>query len=416
MQYILFLIYITVILYAFRIYNVHKNTGFAFAIIASLFVVKVLAGIIHVYFQWHAYEICDVKYSFYQCLLELKQFSITPKRMLHQWLFEWEDVSNHLNFFKQENTVYWSSLGRIINDRFMLLCSLLSFGNIYINVIFYNVIFFIGQLLLYKIFYYLQPAKKVWFIISIFLLPSILFWGSGMTKDGFILFAMAVILYNTFTYKQEKKKSSIVYIVACLLLILCLRYFFFLCFTPFYFLWLGSYYFKNKTSYYVCLLVCISSILLASNNINSKANFYTILVTKQQEFLKAKGNSDIHNITLESNFNSFIHNLPSAINNVLFEPRDGITLKWTYRMSAIDTLLQLLLLVVCICYIKKKNYQTFYTFCIIYVISMLLFIGYTVPNLGALLRYKTTFITLLFPCLIALSEIPFLKKINITHE
>jgi hypothetical protein len=41
---------------------------------------------------------------------------------------------------------------------------------------------------------------------------------------------------------------------------------------------------------------------------------------------------------------------------------------------------------------------------------MYLFIGYTIPNCGALVRYKSEFTALLIPALVALSEVPFLKR------
>jgi hypothetical protein len=39
-----------------------------------------------------------------------------------------------------------------------------------------------------------------------------------------------------------------------------------------------------------------------------------------------------------------------------------------------------------------------------------LFIGYTIPNCGALVRYKSAFTCLLIPSLVALSEVPFLAR------
>jgi hypothetical protein len=42
--------------------------------------------------------------------------------------------------------------------------------------------------------------------------------------------------------------------------------------------------------------------------------------------------------------------------------------------------------------------------------TVYLFIGYTIPNSGALVRYKSEFTVVLLSALVGLSEVPFLKR------
>jgi hypothetical protein len=43
--------------------------------------------------------------------------------------------------------------------------------------------------------------------------------------------------------------------------------------------------------------------------------------------------------------------------------------------------------------------------------TVYLFIGYTIPNAGALVRYKSEFTVVLLSALVGLSEVPFLKRL-----
>jgi hypothetical protein len=80
-------------------------------------------------------------------------------------------------------------------------------------------------------------------------------------------------------------------------------------------------------------------------------------------------------------------------------------------MAAVDTLFVIGLIMLFVLFIKRKNMQElFYVMLLFFAFSMYLFIGYTIPNCGALVRYKSEFTALLIPALVALSEVPFLKR------
>jgi hypothetical protein len=409
LQYFLFIFYTILCIYAFKVYNVNRNTGISFNILSILFIVKLIAGVINQYIQNHSYVSNDSQGSFYQGFYELNLFREKPVMMLKYWLFSWEDIGNHLNIFKQENTVYWGTLGRLVNDRFMLVCTLLSFGNYYVNIIFYNALFFIGQLYLFKIFYQLQPEKKWFLILVIFLLPSSLYWGTGMNKDGFILTSIGFIVYATTKFFEQKSLKYIFIILGSLTLMLCVRNFYFLCFLPFYILWL-LFYKSQKVFYYFTFVFLIAGTAFLFSSKLSSINFLDIVVHKQQEFLSAKGYSDMLTPELNNTPSSFIKHFPTAISHGFLSPTFKLNDKIKYQLSALDMLFSVIIILISILFIKRKNIHSLYIFLIFYCIAMILFIGYTIPNAGALLRYKATFITLLLPCLVCLSEIPFLKK------
>ncbi len=123
--------------------------------------------------------------------------------------------------------VFYNHLGTLVLMKFMTLANILSFGHQYVNVIFFNVVFLSGQLALYKAFYLQDKENKWWYVGCIFWLPSVLFWCSGINKDGFMLFSIGLLVYSTYRYLSSKKASWILAILVSMLLVFVTRYFYF---------------------------------------------------------------------------------------------------------------------------------------------------------------------------------------------
>jgi len=136
-----------------------------------------------------------------------------------------------------------------------------------------------------------------------------------------------------------------------------------------------------------------------------------IIVAKQHAFFSMWGYSDMQTPILENTFSSFVINLPSACDHIFLRPYVSATNPLKYQLAAVDTLFVVGLIMLFMLFIKRKNMQElFYVMLLFFAFSMYLFIGYTIPNCGALVRYKSEFTALLIPALVALSEVPFLKR------
>lgn len=97
-----------------------------------------------------------------------------------------------------------------INDNrvFVRLNSVFSFfslNSIHIHSLFINFLSFTGLIALYKTFRTeLQGKEKLLFIV-LFMMPSVLFWGSSLLKESFMLFNFGMFIY--FFNKAIEKKS-----------------------------------------------------------------------------------------------------------------------------------------------------------------------------------------------------------------
>ncbi len=395
----------------FRIYNLPQRVGLPFGLICFLFGFKILFGIINLYFHNSEYLNNDAHFMYVQAMLMLDDFAQQPMAMLGEWLFNWGDIHEHFNFFKKGNAVYWSDIGRLMHQRFMVLCAVLSFGCEYVTVLFYNMLYFIGLLALYKSFTHFRPNQKWLFIILIFFIPSVAFWTSGIHKDGLILSLVGMVSWASIKLMDKKHWKNFILLGVLLIFLFGVRYFYFLVFLPFYItFWLTR---KNKKPFIAYAVVAFLGIVcfLFSGYINKKTNFLSLVVNKQQEFLSAKGYSDMATPLLDETPRSFMRNFPVAMQHIFIEPIPQIGYQLKYDITAIDALLVLIALLIAIWRLKRKYLQnSFFYLLFFYSIFCLAFIGYTIPNLGALVRYESPFICLQLLCLFAMGDAS-LKKL-----
>ncbi|MBI2269933.1 MAG: hypothetical protein HYU69_06180 [Bacteroidetes bacterium] len=104
--------------------------------------------------------------------------------------------------------------------RLSVLFRLFSMGFYQVHNVFINALSFAGLVALYKAFVGYATGKNKLLFIAIFLVPTVLFWGSGVIRESFILFAMGFTIYywNRLTAEQGNAKNIIAFIVFILLL------------------------------------------------------------------------------------------------------------------------------------------------------------------------------------------------------
>ena len=104
-------------------------------------------------------------------------------------------------YYKQMNNWYRVFESNIYNDshtiiRFNAFIRLFSFGYFNVHTVFMCFLSFTGLVALYKFFVVYMRDKKKELFFAVFLIPSVLFWGSGVLKEAILLFGMGVMLFN----------------------------------------------------------------------------------------------------------------------------------------------------------------------------------------------------------------------------
>ena len=410
---LILIFYFAFFCWGFHIYDLPKKLGLSLRVVILLFGVKVIFGCLNLYFHNSEYIATDAHNYYTQVLEMLTDFPSRPVYYLNDWIFNWSEISTHLNILDKSNAIYWSDIGRLFHQRFLIVTTILSFGHEYVNIVFYNVFFFIGLLGLYKTFIYFKPDQKWIFILIIFFIPSITFWCSAINKDGFVLSLIGYVSWATLSFIKTKTWRNTLLLIFLLFLLLVVRYFYFLIFFPLFLLFFLVR--KNRRPFYSFLGIVLIGIcgFLFINQLIPGLDLMQLVVKRQQEFLQAKGYSDLMTPELENNAMSFISSFPIAISHIFIEPIQNMGNKLKYDLAAFDSILILVLIFIALIKLKRKNFSIAFLWVLLfYSVICLIFIGYTIPNLGAIVRYESPFICLLLLSLFALGNFEF-KRIKL---
>ncbi|MBI4929451.1 MAG: DUF2142 domain-containing protein [Bacteroidetes bacterium] len=104
--------------------------------------------------------------------------------------------------------------------RFNALVDIFSFSNYHVHTVFICFLSLTGLMGIYKSFSSFLSNKKKELFAAIFLLPSVLFWGSGVLKEGLIVFFLGMVIYHYQKFIQEgvsAKRLCLVFIFLFLL-------------------------------------------------------------------------------------------------------------------------------------------------------------------------------------------------------
>ncbi len=318
------------------------------------------------------------------------------------------------NLFIGQNS-YWNDLKSNIVIKLMAVCNVFTFKNYYANVVFFNFLFFFGPVAFYRLMKGLI-ANKFILTISIFCIPSFLFWCSGAHKDGLIFSCLGVLMYHINNFIRQKNFFWRPFIIClfCFALMFALRNFMALFFLPALLVWVlcERYPYRKipviSLVYGFCLMV-----FFLSPYINKQTNLLQYIVEKQGEFKQLQGSSQIAVPDLQPQALSFIQFLPAAIDIAFFRPHINEMKNLSYLPAIAETIL--LWVFALFCLIKRKKlpveYASIIIFCFCFSVSVLLVAGYTNIFSGAIVRYRSLELPLLF---VPLTSFLISKKTNYT--
>jgi hypothetical protein len=313
-------------------------------------------------------------------------------------LFRTTYEGGYSNFLGTHNS-WWNDVKASFLVKTMAIFNLFSFGNYYVNVIFISFLTLFGPVAIYRVMRDVFPSKKLPVLFSTFLIPSFLYWTSGLHKEGIIFTAVAVIVYHFYFGLKERRFPlyRIMCIIFGFLLILILRNFLIFILIPSLTAWFLCGRFQIKPGFTFGLVFLFSILLFfTAGYINPVLDFPAATVQKQHEFLKLSGGSTVPVNELKPTAGSFAKNAPEALSLSVLRPYPSDVRHLLSLVAAVE--INLLLLIFIIFLFCRKNgapLNPFVFFCIFFSFSVLIMIGYTVNNLGAIARYRSIVLPLL---------------------
>jgi hypothetical protein len=300
---------------------------------------------------------------------------------------------------------YWNDAKGNFFIKVLSVFNIFSRGHYYINVIFYSFITLFGPIAIYRVMKDVYPGKQTAVLVATFLIPSFLYWTSGIHKEGLIFTGIALIIFNIYFGLKENKISfkRLFFILLGLLILLVLRNFLFVLIIPAILAWLlGSRFPKRSLAIFSGTYIICGVLFFTLRYISPSLDFPTAVVERQKSFSQLQGGSGVPIKTLEPGFISFIKSTPQAINLSTIRPYPSDVKHILSLAAAVE--INILLLLFAVCLFVKTNVvksKLLIYFCLFFSFSVLLSIGYTVNFLGAIVRYRSIVIPLLIIPMIA---------------
>ena len=408
---VLFILYFLLLgLWLTRIKMV-KQCGIELPTVLLLFTVKILAGIaVGLASQYIFKDNSDYYHTNQYGIQEYHSLINTPKIFFTDIFFS--NYAERGEFFGSKGS-YWNDLRYNIIYKVLAFTNIFSQGNYYINSLFFNFVSFLSCILLYRVFKDVYPLKKWAVIIGCFLLPSTLYFGSGIHKDLIVLTAISVFCYALhFGLKQGFRVKKISFLILSFLAILLVRNFIAVILLPCAATWFISYKYRLlAVKSFATLLAAGILGTIALHYISEKVDPLQIVVNKQQAFFSAgKANTDYTIDTLQPTVKSFFTEAPSALRHSFFSPYPGEFSNFYMNIFSVEIIIYWLLFLIMLITRNRSNktWNSFIIFGITFTFLIFLFTGYITPAAGALIRYRSIY----FPFLM----IPILCEINSKKE
>ncbi|WP_336516774.1 hypothetical protein [Pollutibacter soli] len=293
-------------------------------------------------------------------------------------------------FFSTSDS-YWNDLKHNIMIKFAGILNLFSGSNYYVNIIFYNFIVFFGPVALYRSVRYFTSENKNIYLFLCFLFPTTVFWTCGFHKEGLLFTSVSLIIFYCLkAFYSTWRWTSVLMIIFLFGLIFLLRNNIIFALVPAWLLWMLSHHFPKKTQViFVSGVVFFLLLFFTSKYFIPRLDLPESVRQRQIEFMLLGGNTYVQMDTLQPNVMGFVKHLPIAADMAFLRPHPGEG-SFFYIPFTIESVTVIVFAILALTRKRKPMPdKPFLYFMLMYAIGLLLLIGYTITNTGAVIRYRS---------------------------
>ena len=313
----------------------------------------------------------------------------------------------------------------LLNDnrtiiRYNALLDLFTQGNLWLNLIISAFVAFCGSYLLALAMLGFAGGRRWAAVVAAFLVPSVVFWSSGMMKECLVMFSLGLLMFSwTALWRKFGIIKLLVVFVSAWLLLLS-KFYILLAMLP------GLVIFAAPTKFGAKKLLISSVVVFAlvvvlfffSGNIFGYDLVDTI-VKKQHDFINMVtyeadySGSNIEIKELEPTFISFATALVPAYINTLLRPFVTEANSFVKLVCCVENIVFLMFfLYMCVRFKRIDNNQfRIVLFTLYFMLILYALIGMTTPNLGALVRYKIPVMPFMLFSILICTNFDLLKKL-----
>jgi hypothetical protein len=326
----------------------------------------------------------------------LHRNGIKEKQMLldDPYQFFWEfgpsTAIKNGNGFLETFRFYLNDLEYCLQAKTLGIINVISRDNYYVNVVFWNFFLFWGHFWLFKLLVKEFPNKRIFHYLLIFLFPPVIFWLSGLRSDGLIFLSFGLLLFYFHRWLSDYNWKSLTCWIVGFAGMLIFRPAVAILLIPALLSWWLSINFTLRPVLVFTAVYLLSACVFFLSAIGAY-NLPAMVTARQAEFMELQGSS-YQLDQLEPNPGGFLKVFPQAATNTFVRPYPWEAHGLLQVMTALESILFWVLLIYVIFKHEKRGKQTISSplvlVFILFGFTLYLFIGYTIPFPGAIVRYK----------------------------
>ena len=193
MNYLLFAVYLVALSWLLLRIPAIKKSGIDRKVILGLFLFKIVAGIAIGWLSLHFYGSGNDYWDINREAWNEYRLLLTDPAKYFSNIFTSDYPGGYGGMFSSFNS-FWNDLRGNILIKLVSVFNIFSRGDYYINSLFFNFLVFFGHVALYKLFMKIYPGRQWLVITGCFLLPSAMYFSSGIHKDGLVFLLLAVLI------------------------------------------------------------------------------------------------------------------------------------------------------------------------------------------------------------------------------
>lgn len=292
--FIYFILFSTLIFFYFK----KKKTHFPIWVFNSVFTLKIIAGFGLTYIYTHQYKdrsTADIFKYYDDAKVMYSSLEKAPKdyfRMItgignNTFHFDtcYYEKMNH--WYKRNDFGLYNDNHTII--RFNAILMPFTFNSFHAHTVIMCFFSFIGLYFLFSFFNYFLKDKEWLVLCAVFLVPSVLFWGSGVLKEGILLFSIGGLLYSILQLVFRKKitfQNLLLFSLSFLLLLINKVYWLPLLILPICCLIITHYFqFKKPFWFYLVAYLFVGVCFYSFTFFFQKKNSIHQIAERQQSFI-----------------------------------------------------------------------------------------------------------------------------------
>lgn len=389
-----------------------RDSGISITGLIMFFGVRALAGIAGCWLSYHYFAVSDSLVFHNIGLYEYHLLKNIPGYFVEE---TFKDYGNNYAGLLSTHQSFWNNLKMNVIVKSLAVLNLFTFRNFYINTLVFNSLVFAGSVAWYRAVKPLFGGREKILAAAIFLYPYALLFTSNIHRDGLVWMSLGFIAYylSHAGVRPGHIRRLIVAVMSLLLIFAVRNYLSFIVLAALAGWWIAAKANRHAGLIYLLVLCVSTAAFFGSKLLFPAADFPQFVVNRLQDFdeIASVSRTYLPITTLTPDLSGFIKTFPAAFSHSFMMPYPWKSANAFEFAFACEILVIWAMAAVWIYRGRKKGMHPLTGFILFVAVCSVIIIGYTVPNLGAIIRYRSIYVHLLFILLLS-TKIFSLRKIT----